>query len=84
MKKLALLLFITLFSCTEAKKESSVLYNSDSEEVTFIIELNTKDNLKDDVEAFTAKISDAILENELSTTVYGYYISEDASKITLI
>lgn len=84
MKKLALLLFITLFSCTEAKKESSVLYNSDSEEVTFIIELNTKDNLKDDVKAFTAKISDAILENELSTTVYGYYISEDASKITLI
>ena len=41
MKKLFLLLiFMTLISCTQSKNESTVLQNSDSEEVTFIIELN--------------------------------------------
>ena len=85
MKKLFLLLiFITLISCTQSKNESTVLQNSDSEEVTFIIELNTKENSKEDIESFTMNISNSILNNELSTTVYGYYISDDASKITLI
>ena len=85
MKKLFLLLiFITLISCTQSKSESAVLLNSDSEEVTFIIELNTKENLKEDIESFAMNISNSILNNEPSTTVYGYYISDDASKITLI
>lgn len=85
MKKLFLLLLsVTLISCTQLKNESAVLQNSDSEEVTFIIELNTKGNSKEDVESFTMNISNSILNNEPSTTVYGYYISDDASKITLI
>ena len=75
---------MTLISCTQSKNESTVLQNSDSEEVTFIIELNTKENSKEDIESFTMNISNSILNNEPSTTVYGYYINDDASKITLI
>ena len=85
MKKLFLLLLcVTLISCTQSKNESVVLQNSDSDEVTFIIDLNTKENSKEDIESFTTNISNSILNNEPSTTVYGYYINDDASKITLI
>ena len=57
--------------------------DSNSEEVTFILELNTKGNKKEDVEEFTQYLSDFIVEREPST-VYGYYISEDGNKVTLI
>ena len=67
----------------QTEKELTVLDNSDSEEVTFILELNTKGNKKEDVEEFTQYLSDFILEREPST-VYGYYISEDGNKVTLI
>ena len=61
LKKLFLLLIvITLISCTQSKNESTVLQNSDSEEVTFIIELNTKENSKEDIESFTMNISNSI------------------------
>ncbi len=85
MKKLSLLLLsVTLISCTQSKNESVVLQNFDSDEVTFIIDLKTKENSKEDIESFTMNISNSILNNEPSTTVYGYYINDDASKITLI
>ena len=67
----------------QTAKELTVLDNSDSEEVTFILELNTKGNEKKDVEEFTQYLSDFIVEREPST-VYGYYISEDGNKVTLI
>jgi len=67
----------------QTEKELTVLDNSDSEEVTFILELNTKGNKKEDVEEFTQYLSDFIVEREPST-VYGYYISEDGNKVTLI
>ena len=60
-----------------------VVDNSVSEEITFIIELNTKGNSKADVEEFTQYLSDFIVQREPST-VYGYYISEDGNKVTLI
>ena len=67
----------------QTAKELTVLDNSDSKEVTFILELNTKGNEKEDVEKFTQYLSDFIEEREPST-VYGYYISEDGNKVTLI
>ena len=60
-----------------------VLDNSDSEELTFILELNTKNNSPEDVEEFTMYLSDFIVTREPST-VYGYYMSEDGNKVTLI
>ena len=84
MKKLiASLIVLTIISCEKSNKNSTVLDNSDSQEITFILELNTKGNLKKNVEEFTQYLSDFIVEREPST-VYGYYISEDGKKVTLI
>ena len=51
--------------------------------MTFILELNTKNNSPEDVEEFTMYLSDFIVTREPST-VYGYYMSEDGNKVTLI
>jgi hypothetical protein len=87
MKKIILLMMIFLAGCQnidiEIDKELKVLDNSDSEELTFILELNTKNNSPEDVEEFTKYLSDFIVEREPSS-VYGYYISEDSNKVTLI
>ena len=84
MKKIfTLFIIFSFFSCEQQKNELTVLDNSDSEEITFIIELNTKGNSKDVVEKFTQYQSDFIVEREPST-VYGYFISEDGNKVTLI
>ena len=64
-------------------KELKVLDNSKSSELTFILELNTINNSRVDVEAFTQKLSNFIVEREPST-VYGYFISENGKKVTLI
>ena len=58
MKNLILLFsLIMVVSCqetinTEISKELTVLDNSDSEEITFILELNTKGNSVEEVENF--------------------------------
>ena len=84
MKKIfTLFVVFSLLSCEQQTKELTVLDNSVSEEITFIIELNTKGNSKADVEEFTQYLSDFIVQREPST-VYGYYISEDGRKVTLI
>lgn len=85
MYKTYVLFLVILFSChtNNNQKELVVLDNEDSEEITFIIELNTRENSAEDVESFTQYLSDFIVEREPST-VYGYYISEDGKKVTLI
>ena len=67
----------------DSDRELKVLDNSDSKELTFILELNTKNNSPEDVEEFTKYLADFIVTREPST-VYGYYISEDGNKVTLI
>ena len=84
MKKiLTLFIVFTVYSCQQLDKELIVLDNSDSEEITFIIELNTIGNSKEEVKDFTQYLSDFIVQREPST-VYGYYMSEDGNKVTLI
>ena len=84
MKKIfTLFVVFSILSCEQQTKELTVLDNSVSEEITFIIELNTKGNSKADVEEFTQYLSDFIVQREPST-VYGYYISDDGNKVTLI
>ena len=84
MKKIHLLFLVLVFSCqtNNVHKEQVVLDNEDSEEITFILELNTKENSPEDVESFTQYLSDFIVQREPST-VYGYYNSEDCKKVTL-
>ena len=63
--KIFILIFIV--SCqseNQSSNELKVLKNSDSDEITFILELNTKENPKEDVENFTQYLSDFIVERE--------------------
>lgn len=87
MKKIAFLLFVPIFltACKTDQKprELQVIQNIDSSELTFILELNTRENTRVDVEAFTQALSNFIVEREPSS-VYGYFISEDGQKVTLI
>ncbi len=64
-------------------KNSNVVLNSNSEEILFVIEMSIKNKTKNEVEEFTQYLSDFIVEREPST-VYGYFISNDGSKISLI
>jgi len=87
MKKIILFMIIFLAGCQNVEidldGDLKVLDNSDSEELTFILELSTKNNSPEDVEEFTMYLSDFIVNREPST-VYGYYMSEDGNKVTLI
>tara|TARA_B100001094_G_scaffold197758_1_gene191872 strand:+ start:1062 stop:1526 length:465 start_codon:yes stop_codon:yes gene_type:complete len=87
MKKIILFMMIFLAGCQNVEidldGDLKVLDNSDSEELTFILELSTKNNSPEDVEEFTMYLSDFIVNREPST-VYGYYMSEDGNKVTLI
>ena len=65
------------------EKNALTVENENSAELTFILELNTKGNSKKKVEEFTQYLSDFIVQREASI-VYGYYLSEDGKKITLI
>ena len=79
-----LALLCAILSCKNIiHKDSNVLNNSDSNELIFILEMSTKNNLKAEVEDFTQYLSAFILEREPST-IYGYYISDDGNKVTLI
>ena len=86
IKSITILITIlyTIISCQKTiQKDSIVLKNANSSELTFILEMNTRNNMKSDVEDFTQYLSDFIVEREPST-IYGYYISEDGNKVTLI
>ena len=87
MKKIlaAILVLILIANCDTNKSisELKVLDNSESKEITFIIELNTKGNEISAVKEFTQYLSDFIVEREPST-VYGYFISDDGKRVTLI
>ena len=57
MKKLIPLIIVFIcICCKQSDKKLTVLDNSDSEEITFILELNTKGNSKEDIDT----LSDAI------------------------
>jgi|TARA_B100001059_G_C17350383_1_gene340259 hypothetical protein len=81
------ILLVFLFAIPSCKnimyKDSVVIKNADSNELTFILEMNTKNNLNAEIEDFTQYLSDFIVEREPST-IYGYYLSEDGKKVTLI
>ena len=56
------ILFVSLISCVQKNNELVVLDNADSNEITFILELNTKGNSKEDVEEFTQYLSDLVTD----------------------
>ena len=82
-KLLITLLTVSIFGCTPFDNELKVLDNKNSEELTFILELDTKGNSIEEVEKFTQNLSEFIVQREPSI-VYGYFISEDGQRVTLI
>ena len=72
-----------IINCASPSKQLEAIDDADSKELTFIIELNTKGNSKEKVEEFTQYLAAFIKEREPSS-IYGYFISEDGSKVTLI
>ena len=85
MKKVPLtLILLFIVGCQSPKgDQKKVLLNEHSDEITFILELTTAGNTRDEVESFTQYMSDFIVKREPSS-VYGYYISKDNKKVTLI
>lgn len=82
-KLLSFIVLSFLISCASPSKQLEAIDDADSKELTFIIELNTKGNSKEKVEEFTQYLAAFIKEREPSS-IYGYFISEDGSKVTLI
>ena len=78
------ILFVFLSSCDQKNNELTVLDNADSNEITFILELNTKGNLKEDVEEFLVRFSKFVRDKEPNTYDFGYFISSNGKKVNLI
>ena len=73
----------TLFMSCDTKKNSTIILDKDSDELVYLIEMSTKDNAPSKVEDFTQSLTDFIIKSE-SPEVYGYFISNDGKKVTLI
>ena len=80
---LVIICFTSSCVSNQHERELTILNNSESKEITFILELKTKVDSKEEVKKFTQYLADFIVEREPST-VYGYFISEEKKKVTLI
>ena len=67
MNRFYLLFLALVLAChtNNTQKELVVLDNKDSEEITFILELNTKENSPEDVESFTQYLLILLLRESL-------------------
>ena len=87
MKKLIyFLLPLFMFSCTDIsqdKAEPNVTKNSESDDITFIIELKVNDDSTEDLNVFVKEITQNVLDTEDFCIEYGVYINEDQSSVTL-
>ena len=87
MKKLIYILTpLFLFSCMqlEVEKESSMATkNSESDDITFIINLKVNNDSNEDLNLFVNEITKNVINNEDFCLEYGYYVSEDGTSVTL-
>ena len=77
---------LLLFSCVqlEGEKETSIVTkNSESDDITFIIELKVNDDSTEDLNVFVKEITQNVLDTEDFCIEYGVYINEDQSSVTL-
>ena len=66
-----------LFSCTqlEVEKESSMATkNSESDDITFIINLKVNNDSNEDLNLFVNEITKNVINNEDFCLEYGYYV----------
>ena len=87
MKKLIYTLIpLFMFSCADLgqeKVESTVIKNSESDDITFIIDLKVNHDSNEDLNLFVNEITKNVIENEDFCLEYGYYVSEDGTSVTL-
>lgn len=79
-------LSLFVFSCSNVesnKIDSETTKNSDSESITFIIDLKVNSDSKEDINVFVNEITENVMKNEDFCLEYGYYMSEDGVSVTL-
>ena len=87
MKKLLYIIMpLILFSCVQVegtKEVSIVTKNSESDDITFIINLKVNHDSNEDLNLFVNEITKNVIDNEDFCLEYGYYVSEDGTSVTL-
>ena len=87
MKKiLYIILPYLMFSCTkvdENKADRKIIKNSDSDDITFIIDLKVNPNSSENLDVFVKEITQNVINTEDFCLEYGYYVSEDGISVTL-
>ena len=75
-----------MFSCTkvdENKADRKIIKNSDSDDITFIIDLKVNPNSSENLDVFVKEITQNVINTEDFCLEYGYYVSEDGISVTL-
>ena len=74
-----------IFSCSNKteKVSSSLIKNSDSKAITFIIDLSVNADSNEDLTLFSQEITTNVLNTEDFCIEYAYYVSEDNTSVTL-
>lgn len=87
MKKLMyFFVSILMLSCANVEKEASepaVVKNSESEAISFIIDLKVNPESSEDLDGFIQEITENVLKTEDFCIEYAYYVSEDRTSVTL-
>ena len=86
MKHIYFLILVILSSCIEVNdnnQESIIKKNSESEEITFIIDLKVDSNSSEDLNQLVEEITQNVINTEAFCLEYGYFISDDGTSVTL-
>ena len=86
MKHIYILIILVLSSCLEVNDNNQELLikkNSESQEITFIIDLKVNTNSTEDLNQFVKEITENVIKTEDFCLEYGYYVSEDMTSVTL-
>ena len=86
MKHIYFLILVILSSCIEVNdnnQQSLIKKNSESEEITFIIDLKVNSNSSEDLNQLVEEITQNVINTEAFCLEYGYFISDDDTSVTL-
>tara|TARA_B100001113_G_C20515871_1_gene365146 strand:+ start:49 stop:477 length:429 start_codon:yes stop_codon:yes gene_type:complete len=75
-----------MFSCSkldENKADKKIIKDSDSDDITFIIDLKVNPNSSENLDVFVKEITQNVINTEDFCLEYGYYLSEDGISVTL-
>ena len=81
-----ILISLFILSCADIGQEKVDLpltKNSESDDLTFIIDLKVNSDTNEDLNLFVEEITQNVIDSENFCLEYGYYVSEDQSSVTL-